>query len=73
MTILILMLIIEINMIKYNLKCNNNHEFESWFSNSKMKKYKFIENANIVPQKNKQIYNGSNDLSSSKKKYKIKN
>ena len=21
-------------MIKYNLKCNNNHEFESWFSNS---------------------------------------
>ena len=22
-------------MIKYNLKCNNNHEFESWFSESK--------------------------------------
>ena len=22
-------------MIKYNLKCNNNHEFESWFSDSK--------------------------------------
>ena len=22
-------------MIKYNLKCKNNHEFESWFSNSK--------------------------------------
>jgi|TARA_B110000211_G_scaffold34584_1_gene34832 hypothetical protein len=21
-------------MIKYNLKCNNSHEFESWFSNS---------------------------------------
>ena len=21
-------------MIKYNLKCNNNHEFESWFSDS---------------------------------------
>ena len=21
-------------MIKYNLKCKNNHEFESWFSNS---------------------------------------
>ena len=21
-------------MIKYNLKCSNNHEFESWFSNS---------------------------------------
>tara|TARA_X000000950_G_scaffold238048_1_gene289932 strand:- start:474 stop:896 length:423 start_codon:yes stop_codon:yes gene_type:complete len=22
-------------MIKYNLKCNHDHEFESWFSNSK--------------------------------------
>lgn len=22
-------------MIKYNLKCQNNHEFESWFSNSR--------------------------------------
>ena len=22
-------------MIKYNLKCNNNHEFKSWFSDSK--------------------------------------
>ena len=22
-------------MIKYNLKCENKHEFESWFSNSK--------------------------------------
>ena len=22
-------------MIKYNLKCNNDHEFESWFSHSK--------------------------------------
>tara|TARA_Y100000591_G_C21703336_1_gene629448 strand:+ start:333 stop:758 length:426 start_codon:yes stop_codon:yes gene_type:complete len=22
-------------MIKYNLKCDNDHEFESWFSNSK--------------------------------------
>ena len=21
-------------MIKYNLKCHNGHEFESWFSNS---------------------------------------
>ena len=21
-------------MIKYNLKCENNHEFESWFSDS---------------------------------------
>jgi len=21
-------------MIKYNLKCNNEHEFESWFSDS---------------------------------------
>ena len=22
-------------MIKYNLKCNNHHEFESWFADSK--------------------------------------
>ena len=22
-------------MIKYNLKCENDHEFESWFSDSK--------------------------------------
>ena len=22
-------------MIKYNLKCQNDHEFESWFSNSR--------------------------------------
>ena len=22
-------------MIKYNLKCSNDHEFESWFSDSK--------------------------------------
>ena len=34
-------------MIKYNLKCNNNHEFESWFSDSnefnKLNKKKLIE------------------------------
>ena len=34
-------------MIKYNLKCHNNHEFESWFSNSdefeKLKKRKLLE------------------------------
>ena len=34
-------------MIKYNLKCHNNHEFESWFSNSdefdKLKKKNFLE------------------------------
>ena len=34
-------------MIKYNLKCHNNHEFESWFSNSqefeKLKKKKLLE------------------------------
>ena len=32
-------------MIKYNLKCENNHEFESWFSDSnefdKLNKKKF--------------------------------
>ncbi len=34
-------------MIKYNLKCENNHEFESWFSNSeefdKLKKKRLLE------------------------------
>ena len=34
-------------MIKYNLKCQNNHEFESWFSESKefekLKKKKMLE------------------------------
>ena len=34
-------------MIKYNLKCQNNHEFESWFSDSKeyenLKKKKLLE------------------------------
>ena len=34
-------------MIKYNLKCNNNHEFESWFSDSeefeKLNKKNFLE------------------------------
>ncbi len=34
-------------MIKYNLKCENNHEFESWFSDSKdfdkLKKKNLIE------------------------------
>ena len=33
-------------MIKYNLKCNNKHEFESWFSdpkNLKNSKKKLLE------------------------------
>ena len=34
-------------MIKYNLKCENDHEFESWFSNSNefdnLKKRKLLE------------------------------
>jgi len=34
-------------MIKYNLKCNSGHEFESWFSNSKefdnLKRKKLLE------------------------------
>ncbi len=34
-------------MIKYNLKCHNNHEFESWFSDSKefdkLRKKNFLE------------------------------
>ena len=34
-------------MIKYNLKCENDHEFESWFSDSnefeRLKKKKLLE------------------------------
>ena len=34
-------------MIKYNLKCSNNHEFESWFSDSnefdKLSKKKLLD------------------------------
>ena len=34
-------------MIKYNLKCKNDHEFESWFSDSheyeKLRKKKLLE------------------------------
>ena len=34
-------------MIKYNLKCENSHEFESWFSDSKefekLKKKRLLE------------------------------
>ena len=34
-------------MIKYNLQCKNNHEFESWFSSSseyeKLRKKKLLE------------------------------
>ena len=41
------MQIIETKMIKYNLKCNNNHEFESWFSDSlefdNLRKKKLLE------------------------------
>ena len=41
-------------MIKYNLKCQNDHEFESWFSNSeefeKLKKKKCL-NVYFVHQK----------------------
>ena len=33
-------------MIKYNLKCENNHEFESWFSNSE--EYEKLNNKNFL-------------------------
>tara|TARA_E500000331_G_C17217204_1_gene696405 strand:- start:809 stop:1231 length:423 start_codon:yes stop_codon:yes gene_type:complete len=42
-------------MIKYNLKCENNHEFESWFSNSeefdKLNKKKLLECIYCVSKK----------------------
>ena len=33
-------------MIKYNLKCKNKHEFESWFSSSK--EYEKLKSKNII-------------------------
>ena len=33
-------------MIKYNLKCENKHEFESWFSDSK--DYDRLKNKNLI-------------------------
>ena len=33
-------------MIKYNLKCKNDHEFESWFSNSE--EYEKLNNKNLL-------------------------
>jgi|TARA_B100000242_G_C42965796_1_gene448029 hypothetical protein len=42
-------------MIKYNLKCENNHEFESWFSDSsefeRLRKKKLLE-CILCPSKN---------------------
>ena len=33
-------------MIKYNLKCKNKHEFESWFSDSK--EFEKLKNSKII-------------------------
>ena len=33
-------------MIKYNLKCKNRHEFESWFSDSK--EFDRLKNKNLI-------------------------
>ena len=33
-------------MIKYNLKCENKHEFESWFSESK--EFDRLKNKNLI-------------------------
>ena len=33
-------------MIKYNLKCQNDHEFESWFSNSE--EFDKLKNKNLL-------------------------
>ena len=44
---LTLLMIKSKNMIKYNLRCENKHEFESWFSDSnefeKLKKNNLLE------------------------------
>ena len=63
-------------MIKYNLKCNNNHEFESWFSDSlefdKLKKRKLLECIYCSSKKIKKIYYGTDDLWKYKKKFSLR-
>ena len=63
-------------MIKYNLKCKNNHEFESWFSDSKefdkLNKKRLLECIHCSSNEiEKNIM--SPTIFSSKKKDKIKN
>ena len=51
-------------MIKYNLKCENNHEFESWFSDSgefeRLRKKNYW--GHLCPSRILKINNGSNDF-----------
>ena len=59
-------------MIKYNLKCHNNHEFKSWFSNSrefeKLKKKQLLECIYCSSKKiNKSIMSPMISVSSKKK------
>ena len=59
-------------MIKYNLKCHNNHEFKSWFSSSrefeKLKKKKLLECIYCSSKKiNKSIMSPMISVSSKKK------
>ena len=51
-------------MIKYNLKCENDHEFESWFSDSG--EYDKLNEKNsrmylLFVNKNYQVHYGSDD------------
>ena len=46
-------------MIKYNLKCHNDHEFESWFSNSK--EFEKLKNKKMLEC----IYCSSNNINKS--------
>ena len=55
-------------MIKYNLKCENNHEFESWFSSSdefdNLNKKKTFRVYLLFIKKYRKIYNGTYGFSS---------
>ena len=57
-------------MIKYNLKCSNNHEFESWFADSsefeKLNKKRLLECIYCHSKKIKNNY-GSHVISSKKR------
>ena len=71
-------------MIKYNLKCQNNHEFESWFSSSQefdnLKKKKLLEcifcfskevNKSIMAPMVSVINSGKNEIKAINKSLKI--
>ena len=63
-------------MIKYKLKCDNKHEFQSWFSSSsefeKLKKKKLLECIFCKSKKNNKNIIYTKNINTKKKKIYIK-